>query len=194
MAAWFSIRSLLAVVILLLTGILAFSVARNFRGGGPEEVIETLPKNVDLALRRISYTETRNGVKRWAMQADSAAFSADAAMTSVENINMTFYEDNGREAATLTAASGGVATDSGLVTLTGGVEVKSPRGYTIHTEQLEYRKNEDLIRSDVPVRIESAWMTLSARAMRMRVEGQHLTLIGAVRARIESLQERPFRQ
>lgn len=192
MAAWFSVRTVLALLILLLTGVLVLSVVRNFRGGGPEETIESLPQNVDLALRRISYTETRNGVKRWAMQADSAAFSAGAGMTEVENIRMTFFEDDGRQAATLTAKSGGVETETGRVTLAGAVEVKSSRGYTIHTEALEYRKNDDSIRSDVPVRIESDWMTLSARAMRMRVAGQQLTLLGAVRARIESLQERTY--
>lgn len=192
MTAWFSIRTLLACVILLLAGVLVFSVVRNFRGSGPEEVIETLPKNVDLALRRISYTETRNGVKRWAMQADSAAFSAGAGMTQVENIQMTFFEDDGREAANLTARSGGVETETGRVTLDGAVVVKSSRGYTIHTEKMEYLKNEDLIRSDVPVRIESGWMTLTSRAMRMRVAGQHLSLLGDVRTEIKSLQERTF--
>lgn len=192
MAAWLSIRTVLAFVILLLAGVLVVSVVRNFRGGGPEEVIETLPKNVDLALRRISYTETRNGVRRWAMQADSAAFSAGAGMTQVENIRMTFYEDDGREAATLTARSGGVETETGRLTLTGAVEVKSSRGYTIHTEALEYLKSDDLIRSNVPVRIDAEWMTLSARTMRMRVAGQHLSLAGDVRTHINSLQERTF--
>lgn len=193
MAPWYSYRNLLAVVILLLSGVLTVSVVRNFRGSGPEEAIEALPKNVDLALKQINYTETREGVRKWSMVADTAAFSAGAGMTHVENIRMTFFEDDGREAATLTAREGGVETESGRVSLQGDVVVKSVRGYVIHSERLEYLKSDDLIRSDVPVRIEADWMSVSAQAMRLRVQGQKLSLLGAVQTNIKSLQDRTLK-
>lgn len=193
MASWYSFRNLLAVVILLLSGVLTVSVVHNFRGSGPEESIEALPKNVDLALKQINYTETREGVRKWAMVADTAAFSAGAGMTHVENIRMTFFEDDGREAATLTAREGGVETESGRVSLQGDVVVKSVRGYVIHSERLEYLKSDDLIRSDVPVRIEADWMSVSAKAMRLRVQGQKLSLLGAVQTNIKSLQDRTLK-
>ncbi len=36
-------------------------------------MIEALPGNADLALKEISYTETRGGVRLWTLVADSAA-------------------------------------------------------------------------------------------------------------------------
>lgn len=189
----FSFRNLLALAILLLAGVLIFVVARNFRGDGPAEVVEQLPKNIDLALRQMHFSETRNGVRKWAMVADSADFSAGVGMTHVEKIAMTFFDGVGKETVTLTADSGEVETESGGVTLIGNVVVKSVRGYIIRTERLDYDKTADLIRSTSPVRITSGWMQLSGNTLRLRVQDQRLALGGGVETTIYPDKERALR-
>lgn len=188
MRRWASFRNLLAVVILLLAIVLAVALARNFRGDGPAEVLEDLPKNVDLALREIHYSETRDGVRKWSMVADSAAYSAGAGVTSVENIRMTFFDRSGRETVKLTSRRGEVETESGEVTLDGDVVMTSVRGYTVSTERLVYRKSDDVILTDTPVQIHSAWMELSGRKLRLQVQDQQMTLIGDVRTLIKGKQ------
>lgn len=188
-----SFRNLLALAILLLAGVLIFVVARNFRGDGPAEVVEQLPKNVDLSLRKVHFSETSNGVRKWSMVADSADFSAGVGMTHVENIHMTFFDGLGQETVTLSARSGEVQTESGGVTLLGDVLVQSVRGYTIRTERLDYDKSADLIRTSTPVRITSAWMVLSGGSMRLRVQDQRLFLGGNVQTTIYPDKERALR-
>jgi len=188
-----SFRNLLALAILLLAGVLVFVVIRNFRGAGPAEIIEQLPKNVDLSLRQVHFSETSDGVRKWTMVADSADFSAGVGMTHVENIHMTFYDGAGVETVNLRARSGEVETESGGVTLLGDVRVESVRGYTIRSERLDYDKGADVIRSASPVRITSGWMELSGGSMRLRVQDQRLFLGGNVQTTIYPDKERALR-
>jgi len=188
-----SIRNLLALAILLLAGVLIVVVVRNFHGDGPAEVVEQLPKNVDLALRQVRFSETRNGVRKWSMVADSADFSAGVGMTHVENIFMTFFDSEGVKTVTLTSRSGDVQTESGGVTLQGDVVVKSVRGYVIRTERLDYDKNADVIRSNTRVNITSDWMKLTGRSLRMHVGDQRLFLSGDVQTTIYPDKERAMR-
>jgi len=189
----YSLRNLLALAILVVAGILVVVVVRNFRGDGPVEVVEQLPKNVDLSLRQVHFSETRDGVRKWTMVADSADFSAGVGMTHVEKIAMTFFDGVGKETVTLTADSGEVQTESGGVTLLGNVVVKSVRGYTIRTERLDYDKTADLIRSTSPVHIASGWMKLSGHSLRLRVQDQRLALGGGVETTIYPDKERALR-
>ena len=189
----FSFRNLLALAILLLAGVLIVVVVRNFRGDGPVDIVEQLPRNVDLALRQVHFSETRNGVRKWAMVADSADFSAGVGVTHVEKIAMTFFDGTGKQNVTLNANSGEVQTESGGVTLIGDVVVKSVRGYTIRTERLDYDKSADVIRSTSPVRITSDWMELSGNSLRLRVQDQRLALGGGVQTTIYPDKERALR-
>lgn len=190
MRHWFSLRNLLAVVILLLAIVLTVAVVRNFHGDGPAEVLEELPENVDLALREVRFSETREGVRKWMMVADSAAYNAGSGVTNVENIRMTFFDRAGHETVKLNSRQGKVQTESGEVTLSGDVVMTSVRGYTIRTERLLYRKSDDVILSDTPVKFSSAWMELSGRKLRLQVQDQQMTLSGDVRTLIKGNQPR----
>ena len=190
MRRWISIRSLLAAAILALAVVLAVAVARNFRGDRPEDTLHDVQQNVDLALREVRFSETRDGVRKWTMVADSAAYSAGAGVTNVENIRMSFFDRSGHETVKLTSRRGEVATEGGTVTLSGDVVLTSMRGYTIRTERLTYDKTDDVILCDTPVAIRSAWMELSGRKMRLHVQEQRMTLSGDVRTLIKGNQAR----
>jgi LPS export ABC transporter protein LptC len=152
--------------------------------------LEDLPENVDLALREVRFSETREGVRKWAMVADSAAYNAGSGVTSVENIRMTFFDRDGHETVKLNSRQGKVQTESGEVTLSGDVVMTSVRGYTIRTERLVYRKSDDVILGDTPVKFSSAWMELSGRKLRLQVQDQQMTLSGDVRTLIKGKQPR----
>lgn len=179
-----NVRSLLAVLILVLAGALTITVVRNFQVAGPEEVIEALPRNVDLSLKEISYTETSDGVRRWTLVADSAAHGMTEGVTRIENIRMTFYDRQGVEDVTLTARSGSFHVDNREVEVHGDVVVKSPRGFSLYTEHLGYRESDRVIRTSDPVRMVSARMELTGKGMRLNVVDHTLELLSAVRARI----------
>jgi len=180
-----NVRSLLALIILLLAGALTVTVIHNFQGTSPEETLQALPRNIDLSLKQISYTETSEGLRRWTLVADSAAHSMGEDETRIENIRMTFYDRQGAEDMTLTARSGSFRSDTREVEVHGDVVVKSSRGYVLYTEHLRYREADRMVLTDEPVRMVSARMELTGRGMRLSIPRHALELLSAVRARIE---------
>lgn len=183
-----SARNLLALVILLLAGALSVVVVHNLRSSGPEEVIDSVAKNVDLSLKKLNYTETRAGVRRWALVADSAEHSAAGKLAHLENIRMTFYDQGGRHAdITLTARQGEIHTETRVVTVRGRVVVHSARGYTFYTQRLQYREADRMIRTDAPVRMVSATMEVTGTGLRFDVRSHALKLLAHVRARLQGV-------
>ena len=185
----FNLRNLLAAAILVFASILVVMTLRNFQGGGPEEILETLPRQADLSLQKIHYTETRDGVRHWTLVADSAAHSVGEGATRLENVRVTFYGAEGVGDVVMTARRGEFNSDRGEVEAIGDVVIQSPQGYAIHTERLQYRQQERLIRTEEPVRLESRTMQVTGRGMRFNIDDRKLTLLSTVTALIESAGE-----
>jgi LPS export ABC transporter protein LptC len=181
-----NIRNLLALLIIMLSGALILTVVRNFQGVLPEEDLKALPRNIDLALQEIRYTETSDGLRRWTLVAESAAHSVSEGVSRIENIQMTFYDPQGAEEVSLSARSGSLQADSREVEAQGDVVVKSSRGFALYTEQLTYREADRMIRTAAPVRMVSDQMELTGKGMRLSIADHTLVLLSAVQARIEA--------
>jgi len=177
-------RNVLGFVIVLMVLSLVLAVLRNFRGGLPEEILEALPKNVDLALKKIDYTETREGVRRWNLIADSADYNVKSGTTVVQNVFMTFYDEKGVEAGTLTAQSGETQSDNKKVTVHGDVVIKSSRNYTFYADRLDYSDVTRMISTDSPVHIVSSRMDLTGKGLRLNVDTQAYRVFSDVKARL----------
>jgi len=181
-----NIRNILAFVILVLAGTLTVTVIRNFQGPSPDEALEALPRNIDLSMKEIRYTETSDGNRRWMLVADSAAHSMGEGVTRIENINMVFFDRRGNEDVILTARSGSFQVDSRQVEVHGDVVVKSPRGFVLYTEHLTYGEADRMIHTSDPVRMVSEGMELTGKGLRLNVDNHTLELLSSVRARIEA--------
>ena len=175
------LRNGLAVVILALASALALFIASNLKGNAPEEVLEGLPKNVDLSLKKIDYTETRDGLRTWTLTADSAAHNLTEGVGRIENVRMTFFDQRLGE-LTVQADHGEVAPEQREVTAMGNVVVRSPEGYSFYTERLDYRESDRIIRTLLPVRMEAPTGTIRGRGMRLNVADRTLTLLAEVKA------------
>ncbi|OHB28320.1 MAG: LPS export ABC transporter periplasmic protein LptC [Desulfuromonadaceae bacterium GWC2_58_13] len=163
---------------------LALTVVHNFRGGLPEEILDALPKNVDLALKKIDYTETRDGVRRWNLTADSAEYNVKSGTTVVQNVSMTFYDEKGLEAGTLTAQDGETQSDNKMVRVHGDVVVKSTKDYIFYSDQLDYSDVTRMISTESPVRIISAQMELTGKGLQLYVDTLAYRVFSDVKARL----------
>jgi lipopolysaccharide export system protein LptC len=175
------LRNSLAVVILALASALALFIVSNLRGNAPDEVLESLPKNVDLSLKKIDYTETRDGQPTWTLTADSAAHNLKEGVARIENVRMTFF-DEGLGNLSLQADHGELATEKREVTAMGNVVIRSPQGYSFYTDRLDYYERDRTIRTDQAVRLVSSTGTISGRGMRLNVANRTVTLLAEVRA------------
>lgn len=179
-----SVRNVLAFAILAMVAVLAVVIFRNYRGDTPEAILGALPKNVDLSLKKIDYTETRNGVRRWQLIADSANYSVKNTTTHVENIHMTFYDKQGRDEATLTAQKGEMHTEKRDVSASGDVVVSTVNGYDFFSDSLFFSENDRKIRTEDPVHIVSSQMKVSGEGLEFDVDSHKYLLRSKVRALI----------
>ncbi len=170
--------------IVLMAFSLALTVLWSFRGGAPEKILDALPANVDLALKEIDYTETRDGVRRWNLIADSADYNVKSGSTIVQNVFMTFYDEKGVEAGTLTAQDGEAQSDNKKVRVHGDVVIKSSRGYTFYVDQLDYSDATRIISTESPVHIVTSRMELTGKGLRLNVDSQAYRVSSDVKARL----------
>jgi LPS export ABC transporter protein LptC len=185
MSKYLNTRNFLVFFMIAIAGILLGLVIRNYQWFSPDDILESVPHDVDFSLQRLSYTETRDGVRSWTLVADSAAHTIGEEMTHIENIHMTFYDADDLGNVTMTARSGEIHTGRGEVMVRGNVVVNSPRGYTVYTEHLQYLDGDRLIRTEEPVRLVSETMEMTGKGMLLNVEEHTLVLLSEVQARIE---------
>lgn len=179
------LRHLLIVLMVALAGTIAVLVARNFRPMGPGEIAASLPSEIDLSLKEIRYTETRDGERRWTLTADAAAHALADGTTRIENIRMIFYDVKGMGDLTLTARQGEMKAEGGEIMVRGEVVITSPNGYAFYTDNLQYREAERQVATEAPVRIVSKTMEVTGAGMRLNVRDRTFEILSSVRARIE---------
>lgn len=181
----YSARTLLALVILILAGALAVTVGRNLQRSLPDTTLDLQGGGADLSLRRIDFTETRDGVPHWILKADSATHAVGPGVTSIENVHLTFL-DSVRGDVVLTARQGTLKVEAREVTLKDQVVVENPRqGYTLTTDRLAYREATRLIETDAAVTLRSqTGMELTGRGMKLNVDDMSLRLVADVKARV----------
>lgn len=184
MAMKISFRNLLAFAIILVAGFLVVTVVRHVRRPAAEEIIESLPRDVDLSMKQISYTEIREGVRRWMLKADTAAHSVSEGTTRIENIHMTFFDVDGGGDLILTASQGELRTDSREVEVSGDVIVQSTKGYAVYTDNLRYREKDRTARTEAPVRVVSKEMEVTGTGMRLDLRDHTLVLLSGIKARL----------
>lgn len=186
MKKYLNIRNILALLIVIGTGALILTVLRNQERLSPGAILETVVPEADLALQRIHYTETRDGIRRWTLEADSAKHDVGEGVTRINNIRVAFHPEDGSGAdMTMTARQGTVRIEQGELLVQGNVVVHSPEGYTVETESLQYRENERQISTQDPVRLLSEGMEMTGNGMILDVQAQTFVLLANVQARLD---------
>jgi LPS export ABC transporter protein LptC len=179
MVKFLTIRNFLTLVIVLLAFWMALQVLRDFLTLGPNISRELIPKNIDLTLKNITYTKTRNGAPLWTLKADSALHSSETNITQIKNVRMVIFD---RETGNiqLTADQGTLLPEYQAVTVSSNVTVVNPQGNTLQTEYLRYEENSDILHTDRMVKINGDRFTVYGRGMRINVIERTLVLLSDV--------------
>lgn len=185
MAGNVNIRNILGFIIVALVVALAVMILRNFKGFDGDEILERLPDNVDLAMSRIQYTETQDGVPQWTLQADSAMHSFSQGTTDIQNILMVFYDQGELGDVTLTADSGKFFSDPQVVHVQGNVVVRSPKGYSFYTDSLVFTSADRIIRTEDDVRLLSGAADIRGTGLLLHVDTRQISILRAVTAVIQ---------
>jgi LPS export ABC transporter protein LptC len=95
----------------------------------------------DLKLDRLRYTETREGVKEWELEAYSAQYFKEEGTVVFEKITATFFGKN-QETYFLEGEKGRLNTKTKAIEAFDGVKLKSSGGYQMATRSLCYRADK----------------------------------------------------
>ena len=134
---------------MLVAALAAPGAACTDEGARPTAVVEA-PDSADQVLSGFSHYVTRDGLRRSRLQADSAYFYENDQRTVLTRVRVTFYDEKGADASTLTAAHGVYRWIDGSMDAAGSVVVVGSDGGTLRTERLKYDEAGKLITTDLP--------------------------------------------
>ena len=135
--------------------------------GGNDQTPTNTSEYQDLPADQIVYGMeqyvTTAGKQKAIMRGDTAFVFEDSMKAHVKNVNLTLYDDIGRESAQLTSREGEFSQVSQAMVARGKVVLVTrgadPR--TIETEELHYDPNTKRIWSDKPTRMMSRGATVN---------------------------------
>ena len=177
------IRQLLALVIVLSTLALAVAIAfKAYRGMRSGPVLPSLPKNIDVALQKIHYTETRSGVKKWDLLADKAEYDKTGEVVRLSGIRLDVALAGKPGEVVLTSARGEYFTGTRDVVLVGNIVAKSASGMHFTTERLEYVAARSLLRTASHVKFTDGVLTVEGMGMEFMTDTKQLKITQQVEA------------
>ena len=174
------IRQLLALVIVLASLALAAAIAlKTFRGMRSGPILPGLPKNIDVALQKIHYTETKSGKKKWDLLADRAEFDKTRDVIRLSKVRLDVALSGKPESIVLTAAQADYHTGTKNVELIGGVVARSSSGMEFTTERVAYVSSRSLLHtadrvkfSDGNLKVEGVGMDLMIDTRILKINTQ----------------------
>lgn len=133
--------------------ILSVLAACGENGDAPlvaEEILRLNERANRVAIGLVHYVASE-GIRRAKVVADTAFFIEEESLIELRNMEVTFYDEDGKETTVLTAHDGTYRWDTGNMTANQDVEVIKPvEGRRIETSVMYYDRPEDRIWSDAP--------------------------------------------
>jgi len=168
----------LLFIVISLTVVIAVFI--NYRRilKNPEKLISSLPKDSNLSIGKIHQTSTKNGVKEFTLDASSASYTASKKMVVLNDLSLTFFLKNKQEIY-LTANQGILETDSKDIEIAGNVIVSNENS-KLFTKKIQYKHDQRLLLSKVPVKIVGDSYQLTADMMSLDLNTNKTVFEGRV--------------
>jgi LPS export ABC transporter protein LptC len=174
------LKLFLLALILITFGVI-FSIFIGYRQllNRPDVKISSFKKDADLSIDRVQQTATKDGLKEWSLDADSAHYNDKKKQAFFKDLSVAFFLKNGQR-VNVTADEGTLKTDSSNIEAFGNVVVKNEK-YRLNTENIRYDHQRRLISSKTPVKIWSEEFHLEADSLTFDLNTNRATLLGNVR-------------
>lgn len=179
------IKQLLALCIILIGTWLAVVIASKIhQPKGPVELLKKLPKNIDLSLKKIHYSEIKNGEKRWDLLADKVNYDKSRDYTTFEKINMVIFGKGKDGTINLTADSASYHNKSGDVELTGNVTAGNDVGMKFTTGHVRYISSRSLVCTDDHVAFTHGSLVVEGTGMELMLTTRSVRVLKNVTANV----------
>lgn len=177
------IRRVLAFAVIAASTYLTVAIAVKFhRVKDPADILADLPKNIDLSLKKVHYTNTKDGVLLWDLVASKVDYYNDPGVARFTDAEMVMFGKGGAEKYTLKADSADWHKKTGNVKLTGNVEATSGSGMKFTTGHLEYHAAKSLVSTPDRVRLVDGNLSVEGTGMEMQVDARRVKVLHNVTA------------
>ncbi len=166
----FNLRRLLAILILISIVALTTVIYRHLQQKNPEELLNMLPEDIDLALEDLHYTQNEEGQRRWTLEADKAEYQRDSNLAKLETVRLQFYKTEQFGDISLQADHGQLAQDTRQVDVWGNVILKAGRGDQLFTERLHYDDKIRRLSTEAPIRFLSSQLELTGSGLQIDID------------------------
>ncbi|MGQ9695074.1 MAG: LPS export ABC transporter periplasmic protein LptC [Thermodesulfobacteriota bacterium] len=160
------IRLLLVIIALAAISVLATVAWLQLKPRAEKKDNSPATMAADLQLKKVKYTETREGVKEWELEAFSVGYFQEEGIVVCEKVKATFFGQN-EVSYTLTGIKGKFHIKTKVIEVFGGVKIDSTDGYHFRSPSIKYlAEKRELVTEDL---VEMA-------GPRFRVEGQGMII------------------
>ncbi len=169
----------LLIVILSAVGMVA-SVFIGYRqvSNAPELLLTSIKEGANLSLGKIRQTATRNGIKEWSLEADSANYMEAENKVDLKKLSVIYFLEDNREIF-LEADQGTLQTDTNDIEFSGNVVISNDE-YQMKTEHLNYDHGRRIIICDQSIRIWGQGGELTAQSAKYDLNADQIVLKGNV--------------
>ncbi len=185
-----TIGNLLIFLIFSLALSLVLTIVVNYQRGVEDLLPEPQPKKVDITLKKITLTNTKNGITSWKLEAESVDFDTRSRNGHLNKIHVTFF-DGIRGNLILIADEGELTANGERMKVRGNVLVKGEQGTTFYSDDLEYQQKDDLILTESPIRVVADGLNLRGQGLRFKVKDRSLRILKKVDANIVPVAKNP---
>ena len=183
----FTLRSLVGLIILGSLGVVGIFMWRALAPVAGDKNAPARPDAAaDLKLDRVHYTETREGMKEWELEAVSAVYYQEKETIVLEKVRGTFYGKN-EESYTLVGERGKFNTQTKVIEVFDGVKIDSSHGYHMRTQSLQYRAEQRELTTSDPVEIKGPDMQVEGVGMVVELNRECLRIMGGVTTTLSSM-------
>ncbi|WP_319525130.1 LPS export ABC transporter periplasmic protein LptC [uncultured Desulfosarcina sp.] len=180
-------RLLLSVAAVVLIATIGVFIGYRHLTRHPEALLERIPEEADMQLSKIHQTASKNGIREWRLEAESATLMEKRQVMVLSRPEVEFFMEDG-DNLHLTADQGTIHTGSNRMEVSGQVSASTSR-YRFRTETLDYDPQARELRAKTPVAISGNAFTLQADSMDMNLETSITRFEGHVKGTIsEDLQ------
>lgn len=177
------IRQLLALFVIAASlSLVAFIALKTYRGRVTKELIRKLPKNIDISLKKVHFTETRDGLKKWDLVADRAEYDKGKEVTHLTGVRLVIAGSRETGDITLVAPRADYHNVTRDVRLEGKVVARSESGMEFVTDGARYVAERAVIVSSGRVRFSDGKFLLEGVGMEFKPGTKDFKILSGVTA------------
>jgi LPS export ABC transporter protein LptC len=168
------------IVTIVMLAVTLYLKLPEFRKKVPS--ISRLPQNIDISLSAVTYSETRDGKKKWVLEAQQADVAQKNNLIYLARPHFVVYLDQQPGTVTMTAGRAVYDIKTRNVTLADRVLATSDTGMNVETDKVFYDAGRSLLTTDNHVKIVHRNATVEGDGMELHTVNGTVKLLRNVSA------------